>query len=343
MLAAATAALLAAGRAGGWRRTSRRACRPGRPAIMRRRSATGARSPTAATDAQFNLGHAYRLGRGVPQNMNLAEQWYERAARAGHVEAQAMYGLILFQNNRRQEAMPFIQRAAERGDRARAICLRHRPVQRRRRRARLAARLRLDVPRRRPGPALCAEPARRDGAASSREDRGPRRPSSPRRWPRTRRPRRPRRASRQRAAARTGQRRRQPRPRREVGQANVPATASRPHRAAPPPAGPARRRRRARSSLAAGPGVAAGGRGGSARLDGRRCRPLARAARARSATRPMPAAPGPASPAACPGLQPFFVRAGAVDPAAGGPARQPRRRRPRLRRRRARPASRWRP
>src|SRR5688572_19858610 len=67
-------------------------------------------------DAQFNLGHAYRLGRGVPQNMNLAEQWYERAARAGHVEAQAMYGLILFQNGRRQEAMPYIQNAAERGD-----------------------------------------------------------------------------------------------------------------------------------------------------------------------------------------------------------------------------------
>src|SRR5918993_3622811 len=67
-------------------------------------------------DAQFNLGHAYRLGRGVPRNMNLAEQWYERAARAGHVEAQAMYGLILFQNGRRQEAMPFVQAAAERGD-----------------------------------------------------------------------------------------------------------------------------------------------------------------------------------------------------------------------------------
>ena len=67
-------------------------------------------------DAQFNLGHAYRLGRGVPQNMNMAEQLYERAARAGHVEAQAMYGLILFQNGRRQEAMPYVQRAAERGD-----------------------------------------------------------------------------------------------------------------------------------------------------------------------------------------------------------------------------------
>ena len=34
-------------------------------------------------DAQFNLGHAYRLGRGVPRNMTLAEQWYERAARQG--------------------------------------------------------------------------------------------------------------------------------------------------------------------------------------------------------------------------------------------------------------------
>ena len=67
-------------------------------------------------DAQFNLGHAYRLGRGVPRNMNLAEQWYERAARAGHVEAQAMYGLILFQNGRRSEALPFIAEAAAHGD-----------------------------------------------------------------------------------------------------------------------------------------------------------------------------------------------------------------------------------
>jgi TPR repeat protein len=67
-------------------------------------------------DAQFNLGHAYRLGRGVPQNLTLAEQWYERAARVGHMEAQAMYGVILFQNGRRTEAMPFIQRGAEAGD-----------------------------------------------------------------------------------------------------------------------------------------------------------------------------------------------------------------------------------
>ena len=67
-------------------------------------------------DAQFALGHAYRLGRGVPQNLNLAEQWYERAARNGHPEAQAMYGVILFQNGRRREALPYIERGAASGD-----------------------------------------------------------------------------------------------------------------------------------------------------------------------------------------------------------------------------------
>jgi cell division septation protein DedD len=67
-------------------------------------------------DAQYNIAQAYFLGRGVPQNSNLAEQWYERAARQGHEEAQANYGLLLFQNGRRREAMPWIERAANRGD-----------------------------------------------------------------------------------------------------------------------------------------------------------------------------------------------------------------------------------
>ena len=48
--------------------------------------------------------------------MTLAEQWYERAARQGHEEAQANFGLLLFQNGRRREAMPWIERAADRGD-----------------------------------------------------------------------------------------------------------------------------------------------------------------------------------------------------------------------------------
>ncbi len=67
-------------------------------------------------DAQYNIAQAYFLGRGVPRNMNLAEQWYERAARQGHEEAQGALGLILFQNGRRREAMPWIESAAERGD-----------------------------------------------------------------------------------------------------------------------------------------------------------------------------------------------------------------------------------
>jgi uncharacterized protein len=67
-------------------------------------------------DAQYAIAQAYFLGRGVPQNSNLAEQWYERAARQGHEEAQANYGLLLFQNGRRREAMPWIERAAGRGD-----------------------------------------------------------------------------------------------------------------------------------------------------------------------------------------------------------------------------------
>lgn len=67
-------------------------------------------------DAQYNLAQAYFLGRGVPQNMVLAEQWYQRAARQGHPEATANYGLLLFQNGRRQESIPFITRAAEAGD-----------------------------------------------------------------------------------------------------------------------------------------------------------------------------------------------------------------------------------
>ncbi|MGQ0660105.1 tetratricopeptide repeat protein [Sphingosinicella sp.] len=67
-------------------------------------------------DAQYNLAQAYKLGRGVPLNMTLAEQWYERAARQGHEQAGANLGLILFQNGRRREAMPYIERAAGGGD-----------------------------------------------------------------------------------------------------------------------------------------------------------------------------------------------------------------------------------
>ncbi|MBB5708804.1 SPOR domain-containing protein [Sphingomonas xinjiangensis] len=67
-------------------------------------------------DAQFNLGQAYKLGRGVPVDLSMAEQWYGRAARQGHEQAEANYGLALFENGRRPEALPWLERAVARGD-----------------------------------------------------------------------------------------------------------------------------------------------------------------------------------------------------------------------------------
>ena len=67
-------------------------------------------------DALFNMGQAYRLGRGVPQDMEQAEQFYLAAAQAGHVQAADTYGLMLFQDGRRTEALPYVQAASRRGD-----------------------------------------------------------------------------------------------------------------------------------------------------------------------------------------------------------------------------------
>lgn len=67
-------------------------------------------------DAMFNLGQAYRLGRGVPQDNALAESYYQRAAQGGHVLAADTYGLLLFQDGRREQALPYVSAAAGRGD-----------------------------------------------------------------------------------------------------------------------------------------------------------------------------------------------------------------------------------
>ena len=74
--------------------------------------------PAAAgdPDAMFNLGQAYRLGRGVVVNLARAEALYARAAAAGHLQAADTYGLMLFQDGRREAALPYIQDAARRGD-----------------------------------------------------------------------------------------------------------------------------------------------------------------------------------------------------------------------------------
>ncbi len=67
-------------------------------------------------DAQFNLGQAYKLGRGVPSDLGQAEAWYRRAAKQGHLQAEDNLGLVLFTAGRRQEAMPYIEHSAARGE-----------------------------------------------------------------------------------------------------------------------------------------------------------------------------------------------------------------------------------
>lgn len=73
-------------------------------------------------DASFNLGQAYRLGRGVVIDLAQAQNWLERAARKGHVDAQTTLGLLMFQNGNRVSAMRWLNLAAEAGE-ARALLM----------------------------------------------------------------------------------------------------------------------------------------------------------------------------------------------------------------------------
>jgi len=71
-------------------------------------------------DAAFNIGQAYRLGRGVPTNLSIAKSWFERAAQKNHVDAQTTLGLLLFQNGEQAEGLKWLKAAAEQGE-ARAL------------------------------------------------------------------------------------------------------------------------------------------------------------------------------------------------------------------------------
>lgn len=76
------------------------------------------RGPAAKgdADAQFNMGQAYKLGRGVPVDLTMAEEWYRKAALQGHPQAEESYGLALFENNKRAQAAEWLQKAASRGE-----------------------------------------------------------------------------------------------------------------------------------------------------------------------------------------------------------------------------------
>lgn len=67
-------------------------------------------------DAQFNMGQAYKLGRGVPSDLPVAIDWYRKAAAQGHMRAEDNLGLLLFQQGDRDRAIPYLDRAATRGE-----------------------------------------------------------------------------------------------------------------------------------------------------------------------------------------------------------------------------------
>lgn len=67
-------------------------------------------------DAMFNLAQAYKLGKGIQQDLPKSEELFGRAAALGHLQASDNYGLLLFQRGQRGQALPFIRAAADRGD-----------------------------------------------------------------------------------------------------------------------------------------------------------------------------------------------------------------------------------
>jgi len=67
-------------------------------------------------DAAFNLGQAYRLGRGVPTNIAAATTWLGRAASKGHIDAETTLGLLLFQNGNQPAGLRWLKAAADKGE-----------------------------------------------------------------------------------------------------------------------------------------------------------------------------------------------------------------------------------
>ena len=83
------------------------------------------RGPAVAgdADAQFNLAQAYKLGRGVPVDPALAESWYRKAAVQGHAQSEDNLGLILFQQGKKAEALPWLEKSVVRDERRAELVL----------------------------------------------------------------------------------------------------------------------------------------------------------------------------------------------------------------------------
>lgn len=82
-----------------------------------------ARAAAGDADAQFNMGQAYKLGRGVPADQAMAHEWFRKAAVQGHAQAQDNYGLALFQDGRRAEAVEWLEKSVARDEKRTELVL----------------------------------------------------------------------------------------------------------------------------------------------------------------------------------------------------------------------------
>lgn len=67
-------------------------------------------------EAQYQLGQAYRIGKGAAQDLTKAEELFSKAAAQGHKAAADNYGLLLFHRGEKQQALPYLRAASDRGD-----------------------------------------------------------------------------------------------------------------------------------------------------------------------------------------------------------------------------------
>ena len=83
------------------------------------------RGPATAgdADAQFNLAQAYKLGRGVPADMPVAMEWFRKAAAQGHAQAIDNYALGLFQDGRKDDALPWLEKSVARDEKRTELVL----------------------------------------------------------------------------------------------------------------------------------------------------------------------------------------------------------------------------
>lgn len=67
-------------------------------------------------DAQFNMAQAYKMGRGVKADLNVALEWYKKAATQGHLQAADSYGHLLHYQGKIAESLPYLLASSDRGD-----------------------------------------------------------------------------------------------------------------------------------------------------------------------------------------------------------------------------------